>query len=267
MPSRANREGGGEDLSSGLGNLAPRGLGFRNENGQLEMVTKATLQMLGTASLPLYGLRGQVWGIRYSRDPSFTHRVFVPKTAVSKALTFEAFVDNQTGGDISFKTKHSGLWRAFTSLMEEAYEARGEKIYTIAEHTGLQTRNLVFDDRSTERYIFGPDLILDETGKKLKGKKIDCVFFPTLSMDPRQSKPLLQAVNFETGGREVMEEIIRVAAPDPNFFPCNLAIAAGLGQFHGHLMRDITGGQMPIVSFTQILNLLCTIQTCPTNLS
>ena len=48
------------------------------------------------------------------------------------------------------------------------------------------------------------------------------------------------------GGRDVFAEVIRVAPPS-NFYPSQLALAAGFALFHGQLLRKITGGQLPVV--------------------
>ena len=50
------------------------------------------------------------------------------------------------------------------------------------------------------------------------------------------------------GGREVFEKVIRVAPPS-NFYPSQLALAGGFALFHGHRLRRITGGQLPVVIF------------------
>ena len=43
-------------------------------------------------------------------------------------------------------------------------------------------------------------------------------------------------------------EVIRVSTPN-NFFPCQLALAASIGLFHGILLRRVTGGRLPVVNF------------------
>ena len=48
------------------------------------------------------------------------------------------------------------------------------------------------------------------------------------------------------GGRDVFAKVIRVAPPS-NFYPSQLALAAGFAFFHGQLLRKITGGQLPVV--------------------
>ena len=46
-------------------------------------------------------------------------------------------------------------------------------------------------------------------------------------------------------------KVIRVAPPN-NFYPAQLALAAGFALFHGQRLRKITSGQLPVV---QLLNL------------
>ena len=54
------------------------------------------------------------------------------------------------------------------------------------------------------------------------------------------------------GGRDVFAEVIRVSTPN-NFFPCQLALAASIGLFHGILLRRVTGGQLPVVILSMFL--------------
>ena len=59
-------------------------------------------------------------------------------------------------------------------------------------------------------------------------------------------------------------EVIRVSTPN-NFFPCQLALAASIGLFHGILLRRVTGGQFPVVIFQCSCILLVrtfTLQLC-----
>ena len=59
-------------------------------------------------------------------------------------------------------------------------------------------------------------------------------------------------------------EVIRVSTPN-NFFPCQLALAASIGLFHGILLRRVTGGQLPVVIFQCSCILLVgifTLQLC-----
>ena len=47
-------------------------------------------------------------------------------------------------------------------------------------------------------------------------------------------------------GREVFAEVIRVSTPS-NFFPCQVALAASFGLFHGAALRKVTFGQLPVL--------------------
>ena len=58
------------------------------------------------------------------------------------------------------------------------------------------------------------------------------------------------------GGREVFEKVIRVAPPS-NFYPSQLALAGGFALFHGHRLRKITGGQLPVVIFIILFSIIC----------
>ena len=50
------------------------------------------------------------------------------------------------------------------------------------------------------------------------------------------------------GPRDLYANLIKVSTPN-NFYPCNLALAIGIGQFHGMRLRHITGGQCPVVVY------------------
>ena len=49
-----------------------------------------------------------------------------------------------------------------------------------------------------------------------------------------------------------MASILRVLTPGENMYPCSLSIGGGIGLFHGHLIRSITCGQLPVVSFMSL---------------
>ena len=56
-----------------------------------------------------------------------------------------------------------------------------------------------------------------------------------------------------------MANVVGVFTPGENKYACSLAIAASVGLFHGHQMRKVTSGQLPIVSFCKnkfFLNIL-----------
>ena len=53
------------------------------------------------------------------------------------------------------------------------------------------------------------------------------------------------------GSRDLYANLIKVSTPD-NFYACNLAFATGIGQFHGMRLRDLTGGQLPVVVYKSI---------------
>ena len=48
------------------------------------------------------------------------------------------------------------------------------------------------------------------------------------------------------GGRDVFANVIKVSTPN-NFEACQTALAAGMGLFHGMLLRRMTSGQLPVV--------------------
>jgi hypothetical protein len=50
------------------------------------------------------------------------------------------------------------------------------------------------------------------------------------------------------GSRDLFANLIKVATPN-NFYPCSLALASGIGQFHGLKLRFLTGGQCPVVVY------------------
>ena len=50
------------------------------------------------------------------------------------------------------------------------------------------------------------------------------------------------------GPRDLFTNLIKVSTPD-NFHPCNLALSAGMGQFHGQRLRSLCGGQCPVVVY------------------
>lgn len=72
--------------------------------------------------------------------------------------------------------------------------------------------------------------------------KFFCLLFHNYECIPN----FLLSFSVVPGGRDVFADVIRVSTPN-NFFPCQLALAAGIGLFHGILLRRVTGGQLPVV--------------------
>ena len=189
----------------------------------------------------------------------------MPKEYEMNPRKFSQFIDRQSGEDSGFIMRNQSLWIKFVHHQEDRLRDTGDRVrFTMAEATGLQDQVITWGaDRGTERYVFDYNTMLDHMGKKLS--PVDCVFFPTLSLK-KDSIPLLKAIKYvlsyfiglsyilyfspthriAPGGREVLAQVIRVATPN-NFYPCLLALAAGFGLFHGQLLRNVTGGQLPVV--------------------
>ena len=172
-------------------------------------------------------------------------RLVVPKALQRYPCKFEAFCDKQSGEDSGFPIRKSSLWIKFVQHQEDRLHETGDRVrFTLAESTGLQEQvDGWHDDRESERYIFNHNMMLDHHGKKLR--RIDCVFFPQLSLK-RDALPLLKGITLVPGGRATFAKVIRVSTPD-NFYPWRLALAAGFRLFHAILLRKLTSGQLPVV--------------------
>ena len=59
---------------------------------------------------------------------------------------------------------------------------------------------------------------------------------------------ILTIPRVKPGARDLYANVLKVATPN-NFYACNLALAAGMGQFHGMKLRSLTGGQCPVVVY------------------
>ena len=196
-----------------------------------------------------YGIKANIWGLKYhgAEDGRKIWRVLVPKKLQLNYRDFEMFCDQQTGEDSGFKTSTKPkLWRAFLQHQEDLLEQRTQTTkFSIAENTGLLDTVLTVGDRSTERYVFNHFTMYDGEGKKLS--PVDVIFHPTLSTNVK-AIPVLKPMTFKKGGRDIFADIIRVSSPGDNFYACQLALGAGFALFHGILVRNVTCGQLPVVS-------------------
>ena len=86
------------------------------------------------------------------------------------------------------------MWKGFIQHQEDLLHERERKMkFTLAENTGLLDTLVEIGDRSTERYVFNANTMLNSKGKKLD--PVDCVFLPTLSLKV-SATPLLKPVRY-----------------------------------------------------------------------
>ena len=105
---------------------------------------------------------------------------------------FETFIDKQSGEDSGFRIRKPSLWKGFVQHQEDLLHEQDRKVkFTLAENTGLLDTIVKIGDTSTERYVFGPTMMLDSRGKKLD--PVDVIFHPSLSLK-LNSMPLLKSI-------------------------------------------------------------------------
>ena len=107
---------------------------------------------------------------------------------------FANFIDSQSGEDSVFQIRNHILWTKFVHSQEDRLRENAEAVkFTLAEATGLQIQNMVWDQngRESERYVFDHHTMLNCQGKKLS--PVDCVFYPSLSMK-KDAMPVLKPI-------------------------------------------------------------------------
>ena len=91
--------------------------------------------------------------------------------------------------------------------------------------------------------------MLNGEGKKLS--PADIIFHPSLSLKMK-APPVLKPIIMKRGGRNVMANILRVLTPGENMYACSLSLGGGIGLFHGHFIRAITSGQLPVIGLKSV---------------
>ena len=99
------------------------------------------------------------------------------------------------------------------------------------------------------RYVFSESMMLNGEGKKLSPP--DIIFHPSLSLK-MNAPPVLKPIIMKRGGRDVMANILRVLTPGENMYACSLSLGGGIGLFHGHFIRAITSGQLPVIGLKSV---------------
>ena len=237
-----------------LGNLRDQhrvGFGYTDKDGLKCLVADVHLRLIGKSYNTELNIRGHVWAAKYvkSKDPAKVWLCLVPREAQDSIRMFEDAIDKQTGLDSGFRLRKTEmkLWKQFIDHSERTMYETGVKTFAICENIGLQI-SLVEDwhDRSSERWVYGNDLILDHRGKLIKSN-IDVLFYPWLSKRKNAPKTLPTNIKFTVGGKEFFQRVLGVFVPG-NFFPYLLSLSAAMGLVHGQALRRLaTCGQCPSV--------------------
>ena len=116
----------------------------------------------------------------------------MPKSFEKDHNKFEAYIDKQSGEDSGFRIRQTSLWKGFVQHQEDLLHEQNRRVkFTLAENTGLLDNIVKTGDRTTERYIFSANMMLNSEGKKLES--VDVVFHPTLSLK-LNAMPLLKSI-------------------------------------------------------------------------
>ena len=105
----------------------------------------------------------------------------MPKTATETFAKFESQVDLQAG--IPFQShlgKYKKFWPKFIAeRIEKVLNDNRRKKMNFVELEGLQVHLLGNNalDRTNERWVFSPDVVLDSSGKELTGGANDMFWF------------------------------------------------------------------------------------------
>ena len=175
------------------------------------VITKLTIMIFRTFS-PKYAIKANIWGAKYheAEEGKRLWRVLVPKNIQKVTLCilsyrntflllqdhhkFEAYIDKQSGEDSCFRIRKSSMWTGFLQHQEDLLHERDRKSkFIMAENTGLLDTVVKIGDRTTERYVFNENTMLNSQGKKLH--PVDVIFHPTLSLK-MTATPVLKAMRY-----------------------------------------------------------------------
>jgi hypothetical protein len=177
-----------------LSNVSGKGLGYYDKDSRLIMASSVSLKLIGTTFCPTYAIKANVWAAKYheANEGSKTFRLVVPKCFEKDHNKFEAYIDKQSGEDSGFRIRKPSLWKGFVQHQEDLLHEQNRRVkFTLAENTGLLDNIVKTGDRTTERYIFSANMMLNSQGKKLES--VDVVFHPTLSLK-LNAMPLLKSI-------------------------------------------------------------------------
>ena len=179
-----------------LANVPGKGLGYYDKDARLIMASSVSLKLIGTTFCSTIGLKANVWAAKYHKaeEGNKTFRVVVPKNFEKDFNKFESFIDKQTGEDSAFRIRKPSLWKGFVQHQEDLLHDQNRRAkFTLAENTGLLDSVVKIGDRTTERYVFSANMMLNSQGKKLE--TVDVVFHPTLSLK-LNAMPLLKPIRY-----------------------------------------------------------------------
>jgi hypothetical protein len=122
-----------------LFNIANLGMGYYDKFCKVVQVTDVSLKLVGSAFSPAYGLKGNVWLVKYHKSKNKEiRRLFMPKKIQKDPGEFEHFLDRQSGEDSNFRIRSRILWQDFVRSEEDRLHESGKQIrFTIAEATGM----------------------------------------------------------------------------------------------------------------------------------
>ena len=81
-------------------------MGYYGKFCKVVQVSDVSLKLVGTAFPPGYGLKGNVWLVKYHKSKTKEiKRLFMPKKIQKDQGEFENFLDRQLGEDSNFQIR------------------------------------------------------------------------------------------------------------------------------------------------------------------
>ena len=171
------------DMRPYIFNQQGSGLAIRNPAGDLEELADISLACRHAISTANLSLKGYIWDVKWNRQSSVVKSVFVKKTSMLDPVKFEAAIDSQH--DLPFHMNigpYRKYWTKFVNekvnkVLLEQHQDKHKQHY-FAEVLGLQIQLLKpGDSPERERWVYGPDLVMDHRGRPMVGSRKDIFWY------------------------------------------------------------------------------------------
>ena len=228
-------------------NQTGRGLAIRDAKGDVHELADVSLACRAPLSNSNFTVKGFLWTIQFNKLNGVRRDVFIEKSKNPYPDRFEAAIDSQTGLACLFKLgKFKKYWQKFIEERVEKVlndQNRGSK--HLVEILGLQDQLLSkLDGREKERWVFGPNIVLNSNGELLRGSRNDMFWYR--AMLEKNALPIYPSSSIPSNsGREIMAEFIKHSNKG-NSVVFNLCIAGGSVLLHSRTVRKTNGGQGPL---------------------
>ena len=163
-------------------NQAGTGLAIRSPSGDIEELADISLGCRNAISTANLSHKDYLWSVKYNHE-GVQKKVFVKKSIQLDPHKFEAAIDSQHGLPFSMILgPYRKYWAKFVNekvakVLQEQNSVRFKEHFFV-EVLGLQVQIIkAGDGPEKERWVFGPDVVLDFEGKPMTGANCDMFWY------------------------------------------------------------------------------------------